>query len=341
MPGVPVYISHPSSLAHDTGAHPERAARITAIEAELEGCGWLGFDRFESPAVARDVLEAVHPARYIDWVQESSSKPTYLDPDTLAGPGSFEAALHGAGGAVRLVELLLEGCAPSGISVHRPPGHHAEATRAMGFCLFNNVAVAARHAVDRGGLERVLVFDWDVHHGNGTNDIFHSSRQVVYASIHQSPLYPGTGPAGDTGSGQGAGFTVNLPVAPGAGDKDFRSLVDHVVVPLARSFEPQLILVSTGYDAHREDPLANCLVTDDGFRAMAAAITAVAAELEAPVGAVLEGGYALEPLARGVAGTMQVLAARNSASLDRVPLIPLAAEARTRLSQWWPALALG
>ena len=259
----------------------------------------------------------------------------------MAGPGSFEAALHGAGGAVRLVELLLDGSAPTGFSVHRPPGHHAEATRATGFCLFNNVAVAARHALDRGGLDRVLIFDWDVHHGNGTNDIFHSSRQVVYVSIHQSPLYPGTGPAGDTGSGQGTGFTVNLPVPAGAGDGDFRSLVDHVVVPLARSFEPQLILVSAGYDAHREDPLANCLVSDEGFRAMAAAITALAAELDAPVGAVLEGGYALEPLARGVAGTMRTLGDRQVAPPERVPLIPLAAEARRRLSQWWPALALG
>ena len=340
MAGVPVYLSHPSSLAHDTGSHPERAARITAIESELAARGWLGFERIESPAVARDVLEAVHAARYIDWVQESSSIWSYLDPDTVVGPGSFEAALHGAGGAVRLVELLLEGSASTGFSVHRPPGHHAEAARATGFCLFNHVAVAARHALDRGGLDRVLIFDWDVHHGNGTNDIFHSSRQVLYVSIHQSPLYPGTGPASDTGSGQGAGFTVNLPVPPGTGDEVFRSLVDHVVVPMARSFEPQLVLVSAGYDADREDPLAGCLVTEDGFRAIAAAIVAVAADLEAPMGAVLEGGYALQPLARGVAGTMQVLADRPAAHTERVPLVPLAAEARGRLSQWWPELAM-
>jgi acetoin utilization deacetylase AcuC-like enzyme len=341
MAGVPVYLFHPSSLAHDTGAHPERAARITAIEAKLAACAWLGFERIESPAVARDVLEAVHPARYIDWVQESSLAPAYLDPDTVAGPGSFEAALHGAGGAVRLVELLLEGAAPTGFSVHRPPGHHAEAARATGFCLFNHVAVAARHALDHGGLDRVLIFDWDVHHGNGTNDIFHSSRQVLYISIHQSPLYPGTGPASDTGSGQGVGFTVNLPVRPGAGDEVFHSLVDHVVVPLARSFEPQLVLVSAGYDAHRDDPLAGCLVTENGFRAMAALIMAVAADLKVPIGAVLEGGYALQPLARGVAGTMQVLAGSPVARTGGVPLVPLAAEARRRLSQWWPALDSG
>ncbi len=243
------------------------------------------------------------------------------------------------GGAVRLVDLLLDGSATAGFSAHRPPGHHAESSRATGFCAFNHVAVAARYAVDRRGLQRVLIFDWDVHHGNGTNDIFHSSSQVLYASIHQSPLYPGTGPAEDAGSGEGAGFTVNLPVPPGADDDLFRSLVDHVAVPLARSFEPQLVLVSAGYDAHRDDPLADCLVTDAGFRAIAGAIVAVAAELEAPVGAVLEGGYALQPLARSVASTMEALARRpGSEKPDRAPLLPPAAQARERLGQWWPAL---
>src|SRR5205085_1529038 len=165
--------------------------------------------------------------------------------------------LHAAGGAVRLVDMLLDGAVPTGFSVHRPPGHHATRDRAMGFCLFNNVAVATQHALDRRGLERVLVFDWDVHHGNGTNDIFHASDQVLFISIHQSPLYPGTGPARDAGSGAGEGFTVNLPVPPGSGDALYQSLVEHVVRPLAAAFEPQLILISAGYDAHREDPLAS------------------------------------------------------------------------------------
>lgn len=339
MAGGPVFLSHPSSLAHDTGAHPERAARIAAIEAELQSRGWLGFQRIASPAVDRDVLEAVHPRSYIDWVQESSAVASYVDPDTVVGPGSFEAALHGAGGAVRLVELLLDGSATTGFSVHRPPGHHAGSSRATGFCLFNHVAVAARYALDRCGLHRVMIFDWDVHHGNGTNDIFHSSNRVLYASIHQSPLYPGTGPADDTGSGEGAGFTVNLPVAPGADDELFRSLVDHVVVPLFRRFEPQLVLVSAGYDAHRDDPLADCLVTDAGFRAIANAIVAVAAESQAPVGAVLEGGYALQPLARSVASTMEVIADRSrSAKVASAPLLPPAAQARQRLERWWPML---
>ena len=291
--------------------------------------------------MGRDVLEAVHPGAYIEWIEDSSSVTSYLDPDTLVGPGSFEAALHGTGGAVRLVELLLDGSVPTGFSCHRPPGHHADVAEATGFCLFNHVAVAARYALDRFGLDRVLIFDWDVHHGNGTNDIFHASRQVLYVSIHQSPLYPGTGPASDTGSGEGAGFTVNLPVPPGSGDEVFQSLVDHVVVPVARSFEPQLVLISAGYDAHREDSLANCLVTYEGFRTMAATTRDLAAELEAPMGAVLEGGYALEPLARSVADTMEVLAGVPGRRAQRASLVGLAAEARRRLARWWPVLDSG
>jgi acetoin utilization deacetylase AcuC-like enzyme len=339
---APVFLSHPSSLAHDTGAHPEAAARITAIERELASRDWLGFERITSPAVERAALEAIHPPGYIDAIETACADGTrYLDLDTVISSGSCEAARRGSGGAVRLVELLVERSAPTGFSAHRPPGHHAEQARPGGFCIFNHIAVAARYALDRYGLERVMVFDWDVHHGNGTNDIFHSSRQVLYVSIHQSPLYPGTGPASDVGSGEGAGFTVNLPVPPGADDGVFRSLVDHVVVPLARAFAPQLVLVSAGYDAHRDDPLANCLVTDEGFRAMASSVARVSAELEAPIGAVLEGGYALAPLARSVAVTMDTLArgADRPSAAEAPELDPLARHARERLSKWWPALA--
>ena len=337
-----MFLSHPSSLAHDTGPHPERAARITAIEAELAARGWLGLERVLSPTVRRPVLETVHPEPYIDWLEHSSTSVAYLDPDTVVGPGSFEAALHGTGGAVRLVELLLDGSASAGFSAHRPPGHHAEPERASGFCLFNHVAVAARYALERRGLERVMIFDWDVHHGNGTNDIFHASREVLYISIHQSPLYPGSGPARDAGSGDGAGFTVNLPVPPGSDDGLFLSLVEHVVVPLARSFAPQLVLISAGYDAHREDPLATCRVTEEGFRAIAAAIVAVGAELEAPIGAVLEGGYALAPLARSVAATLEVLAAPpDREAREPAALLPLTVQARSRLSRWWPVFDSG
>jgi acetoin utilization deacetylase AcuC-like enzyme len=341
MAAAPVFLEHPSSLAHDTGMHPEQPARITAIERELAERGWLGYERVQSKAVERSVLAAVHPERYIASIEAASSAGgAHLDLDTVVSEGSFLAALHAAGGAVQLVELLLDGATPFGFSCHRPPGHHALAMRAMGFCLFNNVAVAAQHALSELALERVLVFDWDVHHGNGTNDIFHSSPSVLYVSIHQWPLYPGTGPASDTGSGEGTGYTVNLPVPPGSGDDLFRSLVDHVVVPLGREFEPQLVLVSAGYDAHRDDPLADCFVTDAGFAAMAASVRRLGQELGAPVGAVLEGGYALGPLARSVAATLQALGPHGEDPGDgRVDVAPLARDALERLAPWWPALA--
>jgi acetoin utilization deacetylase AcuC-like enzyme len=303
-----VFLAHPSSLEHDTGAHPERAERITAIERELEERDWLGFERAVSPPVERSVLTAVHPEAYVAAIERlSAGGGGFLDLDTVASEGSYNAALHAAGGAVRMVELLLAGRAEYGFSAHRPPGHHATRTRAMGFCLFNNVAVAAQYALDSGGLERVMILDWDVHHGNGTNDIFHASDQVLFISIHQSPLYPGTGPASDLGSGPGEGFTINMPVPAGSDSATFRSLVEHVGVPLLRSFAPQLVLISAGYDAHRDDPLGSCLVSERGYVHMTRSVRAACEELGTPLGCVLEGGYALDALARSVAATMEEL----------------------------------
>jgi acetoin utilization deacetylase AcuC-like enzyme len=341
MARAPVFLEHPSSLAHETGPHPERPARIPAILETLDQRGWLGYERTLSPPASRQALLAVHPERHIEMVQRlAESGGGQIDGDTVVSRGSFEAALHAAGGAVALVDLLLDGVAPTGFSAHRPPGHHAERTRAMGFCLFNNIAVAARHAIDVRGCERVMIVDWDVHHGNGTNDVFHADPQVLFVSIHQSPLYPGTGPAGDVGDGAGRGFTVNLPVAPGSGDTEFVSLVRDVAVPLAREFAPQLVLISAGFDAHAEDPLADCEVTDAGFAAMAGVLRDAGGELGAPVGAVLEGGYALGALGRGVAVTMEQLAApAGSGGLPGLEMTPVAARARARLAEWWPALA--
>jgi acetoin utilization deacetylase AcuC-like enzyme len=347
MASAPVFLEHRSSLGHDTGGHPEQAARMVAIARAMEEQGWLGYERVTSPEVGRETLSAVHPASYVEMIERvSASGGGYLDADTIISEGSFEAALHSAGGAVALVDLLLDRSAPVGFSAHRPPGHHAEPARAMGFCLFNNIALAARHALARRGAERVLILDWDVHHGNGTSDIFHADREVLFVSIHQSPLYPGTGGSGDVGSGPGEGFTVNLPVPPGSGDAVYRSLVDHVVSPLSRAFEPQLALISAGYDAHAEDPLADCRVTEAGFAAMARSMRSLCDELGAPVGAVLEGGYALEALGRSVVATLEALAggadggSPSALALgDAVPVAPLAREALERLARWWPALA--
>jgi len=210
----------------------------------------------------------------------------------------------------------------------------------MGFCLFNNVAVAARFAIDVRGLERVMILDWDVHHGNGTNDIFHSSREVLFVSIHESPLYPGTGPSSDVGSGEGEGFTVNLPVPAGSDDTTFLSLVDHVALPLLAEFEPQLVLISAGYDAHREDPLGDCALSEEGYAAMTRAVRAACTSASASLGCVLEGGYALGALARSVAATMRELSLEPAGQPQPSPVVPLAHSARERLQAWWPALAL-
>jgi acetoin utilization deacetylase AcuC-like enzyme len=224
--------------------------------------------------------------------------------------------------------------------MHRPPGHHAEAAQAMGFCLFNNVAIAAQHARDALGLERILIFDWDVHHGNGTNDIFHTSDEVLFASIHQSPLYPGTGSMHDMGSGLGGGYTVNLPVPGGSGDDVWLSLVAHVVVPLIGAFAPELVLVSAGFDAHADDPLAGCLVTDGGFSAMAALVAGACRERSIPFAGVLEGGYDLDALARSVCEVLDVWGRGLTASPDGVAVHGLSLRAQERLARGgvWPTL---
>ena len=344
MASAPVWLEHPSSLRHETGAHPERAARMVAIDRELSARDWLGFERVTSPAVEPAVLEAVHPAEYVASIERlCANGGGHLDLDTVVSRDSFEAALHAAGGAVRMVDLLLDGEAPYAFSAHRPPGHHAQPARAMGFCLFNNIAVAARYALDVRGLERVMILDWDVHHGNGTNDIFHGSDDVLFVSIHQSPLYPGTGPAGDVGSGRGRGFTVNLPVGAGADDRLFCGLVDRVAVPLARAFAPRLVLISAGYDAHRDDPLGECELTEEGYAAMTRSMRTICRTLDAPLGFVLEGGYALGALASSVAATLaalqEPLPAEGAADGSADVAAPAVGAALERLSEWWPELA--
>ena len=297
---------------------------------------WLGLELVEAPAAGRDQLLRVHGAGHVDSIEELAGRGGgMIDLDTVASAGSWEAALHSAGGAVHAAERLLAegGFAFCGL---RPPGHHAERDRAMGFCLFNNVAVAAAHAIEAAGLERILVLDWDVHHGNGTEEIFYASPAVLYASIHQSPLYPGTGAATDSGTGEGEGYTVNLPVPPGSGSEEFLSLVQHVVVPIARDWRPQLLCISAGYDAHRDDPLANCELDDAAYAEMAASLRALATDLGVPVLICLEGGYALEALARSVVATLDAFSGDRPPS--EAPISP-AAPYRERLARFWPALA--
>ena len=336
-PGV--LLSHPSSLEHDTGAHPERAARMVAIQRALDARGSLGWSREPSPQAARSTVEAIHPARYCDAIERLvASGGGMLDTDTITSPGSWRAALHGAGGAVAAVDAVLGGAHPVAASLHRPPGHHAESARSMGFCLLNNVAVAAQHALDAHGAGRVMIFDWDVHHGNGTNDIFHARDDVLFVSAHESPLYPGTGPASDDGSGAGEGYTVNLPVPGGSGDEVWCSLAEHVVAPLVGAYAPSLLLISAGFDAHADDPLAGCRVTDGGFATMAGSVARAAAAQRIPIAVVLEGGYDVEALARSLVGVLEVLGADAPPAAPALRRHPLADRAAARLAGRWDVL---
>jgi acetoin utilization deacetylase AcuC-like enzyme len=330
---APLYFRHPSSLEHDTGAHPERAERIRALEKELDRREWLGWERREAPRVELERVLAVHPESHVEAVRETSARGGSFDPDTPASPGSWEAALHSAGGACAMVEALLGGEARYAFSGLRPPGHHAEPARAMGFCLFNNIAIAARHALDSLGAERVLIFDWDVHHGNGTNAIFSSSPQVLFTSIHEWPFYPGTGALADVGSGEGEGFSINLPVPAGSGEEVWLSLVEHLVVPAAREYAPDLVLVSAGYDAHRDDPIADCLLETSSFAELARHVRVLAEELGVPAGAVLEGGYDLAALSSSVAATMEALA--DGAGPRSMPPDDLTRAAAEQVRRYW------
>jgi acetoin utilization deacetylase AcuC-like enzyme len=331
---MPPFFRHPASLEHDTGhGHPERADRIRAIEAELEARDWLGWEQIEAPRATEEQLLRIHPREYVEQVREFSERGVPFDMDTPTSPGTYEAALRAAGGACALVEALISGGERTGFSCLRPPGHHAETARAMGFCLFANAAIAARHGLDALGAERVLVVDWDVHHGNGTNALFHDSPEVLFVSIHQFPFWPGTGELTDVGEGAGEGYSINLPVPAGTGEAAFLSLLEHVVAPAARQYGPDLILISAGYDAHRDDPLASLVLETSSYGGMSSCLRALGEELGAPVGALLEGGYDLRALAESVPETMAALA--GDADPPEAARHPLADQAAEVLGRYW------
>lgn len=309
--GHALYFSHPACLEHETArGHPERPARITAIERLLAERGWLGYEVREAPAASREALVAVHSAEYVDAVRSISDRGGgALEEETLLSAGSYRAAAHAAGGACAMVEALLAGGAAGvGFCATRPPGHHARTDTTSGFCLFNNVAVASRHALNSLGARRVFIFDWDVHHGDGTNDIFRATNAVLFASIHQSGLFPGTGPLHDAGVRAGEGYSINLPVPKGSYEDTWLSLLEHIVIPAAEEFQPELVLISAGYDAHRDDEQGGCELEASSFAEMARHIRALGERTRAPVGAILEGGYTLDALAASVCATMEALA---------------------------------
>jgi acetoin utilization deacetylase AcuC-like enzyme len=308
-----LYFSHPACLAHDPEpvmpGHPERPQRLLAIERLLAQRDWLGWERREAPAASEEELEIVHSAAHVRGIRELCARGGgAIDPDTYAVEASWEAGRRAAGAACAMVRALLAGEGEVGFCGTRPAGHHAERGRAMGFCLFDNVAIGAELAIRELGVERVLVVDWDVHHGNGTAEIFRRRADVLVANIHQGGIFPGTGARSDVGTGPGEGFTVNLPVPAGAGEELWLSLLEREVLPAGASFEPQLILVSAGFDAHRADPLADCMLEAESFAKMARRVRGLALELKVPLGAVLEGGYDPDALADSVAATLAALA---------------------------------
>jgi acetoin utilization deacetylase AcuC-like enzyme len=256
----------------------------------------------------------VHPREHVEGIRAlCENGGGAVDLDTYAGAASWEAALRSAGAACAMVRALVAGEARVGFSAGRPPGHHAEPSRAMGFCLFDNIAIAAALAIAELGVERVFILDWDVHHGNGTAEIFRRRADVLFASIHQGGIFPGTGHRDDTGSSPGEGFTINLPVPGGSEEGEWVALLEGEVLPAAARFEPQLVLISAGFDAHREDPLAECRLEAASFGRMATLVRDAAGDWNAPVGAVLEGGYALPALAESVVATMSALGGEGSA----------------------------
>ena len=319
-PGLPArrtaLLRSPAFLGHDTGGHPEAPRRIAAIEAALAGADLLG----NRPEVAFGpsglaALERVHAIAYLDAVEELAlAGGGALDADTLVRRDSWEVALLGAGAAVAAVDAVLDGRAEAAFALVRPPGHHATPERGMGFCLVNNAAVAAAQAVARG-LERVLVVDWDVHHGNGTQDAFWERSDVFFASLHQWPLYPGTGAAAERGAGRGLGFTRNVPLPLGTDDAAYLAAFDAAVLPAVRAFRPELVVVSAGFDAHAADPLAGMRLSEAGFAALATRVATVADETAGGrLVALLEGGYDPPALGRSVVATLRAF--DGDASVD-------------------------
>jgi acetoin utilization deacetylase AcuC-like enzyme len=340
MTRVGIYDS-PVFREHDAGpGHPERPERLDAIREGIRAAGLDRRVKWREPREATAAeLRRVHTAAHVARVAATEGRTVRFDPDTQAGPRSFAAALLAAGAACDAVDRVLDGALDRAFCLVRPPGHHAEAGRAMGFCLFNNVAVAAAHALDRG-LARVAILDFDVHHGNGTQDIFAADPRVLYVSTHAWPFYPGTGALEETGDGDARGFTVNLPMAMGAGDGEFAYLYREVVAPIARAFDPELVLVSAGFDAWGGDPLAGMRLTAGGYAEIAAScLDAAGGAAKGRAVFVLEGGYDRRGLAAaGAAVTAQLLGDARPPAGPPPPaaFADLAARYRRFMAAYWP-----
>ena len=304
------YVYDPIYLKHDTGQHPENAQRLEAIISHLEQTGLMQQLSLIKPRAATiEEVSLVHGKQYISYIQDvAKNGGGWLDVDTVMSPGSYDAAVYAAGGLISATEVVMDKEVGSAFALVRPPGHHATATQARGFCLFNNIAIAAKYALSKYRLQRIAIIDFDVHHGNGTQEAFYDDPKVLYVSTHEFPLYPGTGRIEETGSGDGKGATVNIPLPAGSGDAEYLEVFDQIIVPVVRRFSPQLILVSAGYDAHWSDSLAMMEVSVTGFAKMAGIIKGLADGLcGGRLVFTLEGGYPLDALAASVKATFEVL----------------------------------
>lgn len=298
------FVYHSDFVKHDTGAgHPERPDRLIHLIKKIKESDISEkLIKLDFEPATRDSVQMVHPENYIDKVQNSCKEGLhYLDSDTIVCQNSYQVALLAVGGIIEACKKVCSGELTNAFCAVRPPGHHAEPLRSMGFCLFSNVAIAARWLQANTEAERVCIIDWDVHHGNGTQAVFWEDPSVLYISMHQHPLYPGTGLAEETGEGEGEGFTLNNPLPAGSNDDDYRRVFEGKVVPAVRKFQPDFLLISAGFDAHTSDPLASMNVTEVGFKMMTECVKNLASDLcENRLVSVLEGGYNLESLSASV-----------------------------------------
>jgi acetoin utilization deacetylase AcuC-like enzyme len=304
-------VYHPDYLKHHAGEqHPERPGRLEAVMQALEMSGHTQHlmsleDTHDAPSWAA----AVHDLRHIRLVQAASARGrAALDPDTIVCSDSYTVALKAVAGTLAAADAVMQGQVSQVFCAVRPPGHHATPQRPMGFCLFNNVAILARYLQQRHGLDNILIIDWDVHHGNGTQAIFDDDPSVLYFSVHQYPFYPGTGAATETGRGRGQGFTFNVPLSAGSGDDTYVAVFEQQLLPRALAYRPDCVLISAGFDAHYADPLAHMQVTEAGYRRMTQVVKEIAATCcQHRLISVLEGGYNLEALGRSVQAHVEEL----------------------------------
>lgn len=298
-------VYHPTYLQHITGpGHPERPERLTAIIDDLDRSGLLQkLTRIQPRAADLNWVEAVHTPDYVNAVKKACAQGVqWMDsPDTPICSSSYDVALLAVGGVLAAIDAVMAGTVSNAFCAVRPPGHHATANKAMGFCLFNNVAIGARYVQKRWHAHKVLIVDWDVHHGNGTQQAFYSDPSVLYFSVHRFPFYPGTGAAGERGAGDGLGYIINVPLPAASGDEAFITSFRQRLVPAADDFRPNFILISAGFDAHRDDPLGGMRMSEDGYAALTRIVMEIAGQhCNGRLVSVLEGGYNLQALARCV-----------------------------------------